>query len=99
MFMNYPQRAFLFSLTLLLASGCATTSTGAVAAGPDTFVVSRQAGAFPSGREPLLTEALGEAASTCASLKRALKVISTTENPGPYIFGNYPKATVMFSCT
>lgn len=99
MFLNYPQRAILLASTLLLASGCATTSTGAVAAGPDTFVVSRQAGAFPSGREPLLTEALAEAASTCASLKKTLKVISTTESPGPYIFGNYPKATAMFSCT
>ena len=89
---------------LLLASalacvGCATTSTGAVSAGPDTFVVSRQAGALPSGREPLLSEALAEASATCAGMKKTLKVISTTENPGPYIFGNYPKATVMFSCT
>ncbi len=88
---------FLFVL-LAFASGCATTSTGSVAAGPDTFVVSRQAGALPSGREPLLTEALAEAASTCGSLKKTLKVISTAENPGPYILGNYPKATVMFSC-
>lgn len=90
-------------LLLLVASvsilaGCATTSTGSVSAGPDTFVVSRQAGAFPSGREPLLTEALAEAAATCASLKKALKLVSTTENPGPYILGNYPKATVVFSC-
>ena len=89
--------AFLFTLLALL-SGCATTSTGAVSAGPDTFVVSRQAGAFPTGREPLLTEALAEAVTTCTSLKKTLKLISTTENPGPYIFGNYPKATIIFSC-
>lgn len=90
------------SLTVLLAvfviSGCATTSTGPVSAGQDTFVISRQAGAFPSGREPLLTETLSEASATCAGMKKSLKVISTTENPGPYILGNYPKATVMFSC-
>ena len=79
-------------------SGCASTSTGAISAGPDTFVVSRQAGAFPSGREPLLAEALSEATATCGSLKKSLKLISTTENPGPYILGNYPKATVVFSC-
>ncbi len=83
---------------LTLTTACATTSTGSVSAGPDTFVVSRQAGAFPSGREPLLTEALSEAAATCGSLKKTLKLISTTENPGPYILGNYPKATVVFSC-
>lgn len=90
------------SLTVLLAvfviSGCATTSTGPISAGQDTFVISRQAGAFPSGREPLLTETLSEASATCAGMKKNLKVISTTENPGPYILGNYPKATVMFSC-
>jgi hypothetical protein len=96
---KHLQQAVLLAISLILVSGCATTSTGAVAAGPDTFVVSRQAGAFPSGREPLLTEALAEAASTCASLKKTLKVMSTSENPGPYIFGNYPKATVIFSCT
>lgn len=85
-------------LVVVTLAGCATTSTGPVSAGQDTFVISRQAGAFPSGREPLLTETLSEATATCAGMKKNLKVISTTENPGPYILGNYPKATVMFSC-
>lgn len=88
-------------LPLLLAlslSGCATTSTGPIAAGNDTFVVSRQAGALPSGREPLLAEAIAEANTKCSSLQKSLKLVSTTENPGPYVFGNYPKATVIFSC-
>ena len=91
------EKVILAIATALLTS-CATTSTGPVAAGPDTFVVSRQAGAFPSGREPLLTEALAEAGTACASMKKTLKLISTAENPGPYILGNYPKATVVFSC-
>ena len=94
--MGMAKKALL--LLPLLVAGCVTTSTGAVSAGPNTFVVSRQAGAFPSGREPLLTEALAEAAATCGSLKKELKLISTAENPGPYILGNYPKATVVFSC-
>ena len=89
----------LLLLPVAFLAGCATTSSGAISAGPDTFVVSRQAGAFPSGREPLLAEALGEAAATCASRKKTMKLISTTENPGPYILGNYPKATIVFSCT
>ena len=91
-------KTIFFIGAVFLLSGCATTSTGAVSAGPDTFVVSRQAGAFPSGREPLLTEALGEATNTCASLKKSFKLISTVDNPGPYILGNYPKATIVFSC-
>lgn len=79
-------------------TGCATSSTGPIAAGNDTFVVSRQAGAFPSGREPLIAEALTEANAKCSSLNKTLKLISTTENSGPYILGNYPKVTVIFSC-
>jgi redox-regulated HSP33 family molecular chaperone len=67
-------------------------------AGNGTYVVSRQAGAFPSGREPLLAEALIEANLTCYNLKKQMKLTLTTENPGPYILGNYPKATVIFSC-
>lgn len=85
-------------LTTVALTACATTSTGPVAAGPDTFVVSRQAGAFPSGREPLLAEALGEASIQCANMKKTMKLVSSTENPGPYILGNYPKATIVFSC-
>lgn len=82
----------------LILSGCATSTTGAIPAGPDTFVVSRQAGAFPSGREPLLAEALVEAGSKCASMGKVMKLVSSTENPGPYVLGNYPKATIIFAC-
>lgn len=86
-------------LAILLAlTGCATTSTGPIAAGTDTFIVSRQAGAMPSGREPLLAEALAEARDKCASLGKPMQMLSTSENPGPYILGNYPKATVTFAC-
>ena len=88
----------LGAVLLCLLSACATTSTGPVAAGQDTFVVSRQAGAFPSGREPLLAEALAEANAKCYGLGKTMKLLSTTENPGPYILGNYPKATIVFSC-
>jgi hypothetical protein len=89
--------AFVFTLPLVLAA-CATESTGPIAAGNGTFVVSRQAGALPSGREPLLVQAIGEANAKCSGLGQSMKLISQTENSGPYILGNYPKATVVFSC-
>ena len=91
-------KILLSSFIIFFLSGCATTSTGPIAAGPDTYVISRQAGAFPSGREPLLSEALSEATATCAAMKKTLKILSTSENSGPYILGNYPKATIIFSC-
>ncbi|PKG73015.1 hypothetical protein CXF86_19885 [Shewanella sp. GutCb] len=61
-------------------------------------MVSRQEGAFPSGNEPLLAEALGEANRFCSSLSKVVKLLNTHENSGPFILGNYPKATVTFSC-
>lgn len=84
--------------TVVFLVGCATTTTGPTPAGKNTYVISRQEGAFPSGDEPLLAEAIGEATNFCLSLGRELKLINTHENPGPYILGNYPKATVTFSC-
>lgn len=89
----------LYLACAALLGGCATATTGPIAAGPDSWIVSRQAGALPSGREPLLSEALSEAAAKCASVgNRSPKLISASENPGPYILGNYPKVTVVFSC-
>ncbi|WP_409425491.1 MULTISPECIES: hypothetical protein [unclassified Pseudoalteromonas] len=83
--------------TVLLAS-CATTSTGPTPVGDNKYVMSRQEGAFPSGSEPLLQEVLQEANRFCASLDKKMKLINSTENPGPYIMGNYPKATITFKC-
>lgn len=88
--------SLLFTLAVL--AGCSTTSTGPIAIGNDTYMVSRKAGAFPSGREPLLAESLAEATAQCASLGKSLKVVSSTEATGPFVLGRYPQATVVFSC-
>jgi len=88
----------LIALCAVTLTSCATTSTGPLAAGPGTYVVSRQAGAFPSGREPLLAEALAEANAKCAESAKTMRLLSTHENAGPFILGNYPKATVVFAC-
>ena len=60
--------------------------------------MSRQEGALPSGSEPLLQEVLEQANNFCKSLEKELEVIDTHENQGPFIFGNYPKATIRFKC-
>lgn len=89
----------LLSYVLVLAlSACATTTTGPVPAGQDTFMISRQEGAFPSGREPLLAEAIAEADKYCTGMGKTMKLVSTNENSGPVVLGNYPRATVVFSC-
>jgi hypothetical protein len=91
-------RFAVISVFLVSAIGCATTTTGPIPAGENTYIISRQEGAFPSGNEPLLAEVMVEANQFCASLKKVLRLIDTHENQGPFIVGNYPKATVTFSC-
>ena len=88
----------LLIISCTILTSCATTSSGIIAAGKNTYVISRQEGAFPSGNEPLLAEALGEASVFCSTQDKELKIINTHERSGPFILGNYPKATVTFSC-
>ena len=91
-------KKFLSLFFILSIFGCAQTNTGPMSAGKDTYVLSRQAGAFPTGKEPLLAEALTEANAKCDLEKKKLTLVSTVENPGPYVLGDYPKATVIFKC-
>jgi hypothetical protein len=86
----------LLTCFVLLSAGCAATNSGVIPVGNGTYMVSRQAGAFPSGKEPLLAEALAEANVMCSSLRKSIKVISTNENM--QAIGNFPKASVIFSC-
>ena len=83
---------------VLLIASCAQINSGPISAGTGTYVLSRQAGAFPTGREPLLAEALAEASTKCISEGKKMVLISSHENQGPFILGNYPKATVTFRC-
>ncbi|MBF4255393.1 hypothetical protein EAY24_28195 [Vibrio anguillarum] len=63
-------------ISILSISGCATKTIGPTPAGENTFVISRQEGAFPSGDKPLLAEALGEANRFCGSLNKAFKLVN-----------------------
>lgn len=86
------------ALALFLLSGCATHSSGPISAGKSTWVLTRQEGAFPSGNEPLLAEALAEGRAFCENLNKEFRLVDTYQNDGPFIMGNYPKATITFAC-
>jgi hypothetical protein len=94
--------AKIYFLTILSAGlflvGCATKSSGPMPAGENTYIITKQEGAFPTGQKPLLAEALAEGNNFCAAQKKVFKLISSNENQGPFILFNYPKATVTFSC-
>ncbi len=81
----------------VLVAGCASNS-GVVPTGPDTYIVSRQSATGFSGSGTLKADALREANQHCASQKKALKVVKTTEAQPPYVLGNFPKAEVEFMC-
>jgi hypothetical protein len=81
----------------LLASGCATPTTGVVPLGEGMYTVTRQgAGAWVPTAE-LKAAALIEANQYCESKQRSFKVINVKEIPaGP--FGRWPEAEVLFAC-
>jgi hypothetical protein len=89
---------FPIFIIMALIAGCATTTSGPTSIGGNQFLLSREEGFMPSGSEPLLEEAIAEADRFCDGLEGDLAVVETKENSGPYIFGNYPKATVIFRC-
>ena len=91
-------KSTILVVTFFVLAGCATTTTGPIPAGENTYIMSRQEGAFPSGDEQLLSEVIAEANTFCNSLAKNINLIKTHENSGPFIFGNYPKATITFSC-
>jgi hypothetical protein len=89
-------KLFLASV-IALVIGCAV-NTGIVSTGRNTYMVARQAATGFSGSGNLMAEALREADGYCSTQKRTLKVISSKEARPPFIFGNFPKAEVHFSC-
>ncbi|WP_062569337.1 hypothetical protein [Pseudoalteromonas arabiensis] len=88
----------ILGISLFLLTACATTSTGPTPAGDNKYVMSRQEGAFPTGDEPLLQDVLQEANRFCESLSKKMELLNSTENSGPFVMGNYPRATITFKC-
>ncbi len=92
------RRCYVLVSSIAILTSCATTSTGPIAVGKNTYVISRQEGAFPTGNEPLLAEAISQANTFCSTQNKEVKIISEHERSGPFILGNFPRATVTFSC-
>ncbi len=86
---------FALFLTLVFLVGCASNS-GVRPMGGNTYIVTRQAATGFSGAGTLKADAVSEAARFCEAQGRILKVVAVTEAQPPYIFGNFPKAEVVF---
>lgn len=66
--------------------------------GNDTFYTSKQSGNAFAGAGTLKADVMTEASGYCAKRGKSLQIISATEARPPYIFGNYPRAELQFSC-
>jgi uncharacterized lipoprotein YajG len=90
------KKLFLLMIALLVLAGCATKS-GVVSAGPDTYLVTRQAKTNFANLDNLKADALQEATEYCLSQNKNIRVVKTSVSP-PNIFGNLPGAAVQFMC-
>ncbi|MHB8455357.1 MAG: hypothetical protein ACYDDO_11835 [Acidiferrobacterales bacterium] len=84
-------------ISVILLAGCAVNS-GVVPIGQETYTVSRQAATGFSGSGDLKFKALVEADTFCKKQGKSLQVVRTGESHPPYVFGNFPKAEVEFTC-
>lgn len=61
-------------------------------------MVTRQAATGFSGAGTLKAEAIVEGNVFCSRMNKQFELTSAVEAKPPYVFGNYPKADVMFKC-
>lgn len=91
-------KAILICLPLLaLISACTSTSV-ALPAGNNTYVISSDAGLISPDKGELINQTIVQANQTCANFGKGVKVISTTEKVIPSIWTDVLRATVTFKC-
>ena len=83
--------------SLLLLAGCAYNS-GIAPVAPGEYEVSRQAATGFSGMGDLPEEAYREANCFCLKQGKVVQVVNTTQTHPPYIFANFPRVDVRFTC-
>lgn len=88
---------FAAAVLSLALSGCAS-HTGIVSMGPDTYMIAKQqATGFP-GLGNLKAEIITEGVTRCSGEGKKFELVSNQESQPPYIFGNYPRAEIIFRC-
>ncbi|WP_222946792.1 hypothetical protein [Caballeronia sp. EK] len=80
-----------------LLCGCPSYS-GIIPMGQDTFFLSKQGASSFSGMGSLKAEVVQDAGEYCSKQEKALQILSTSESQPPYIFGNYPRVEIQFTC-
>jgi hypothetical protein len=81
-----------------LLIGCASTTTGVVPMGRDTYMIAKEQGSGFPGLGTMKGEIITEAVQFCAKQGKEFQIISTKETQPPYILGNYPRSEIEFMC-
>jgi hypothetical protein len=91
------KRALIIMGSATFLAGCAINS-GVVPAGQGTYFITRQAATGFTGIGDLKADAYRQADAFCRKRGLFLDILHTREAPPPYIFGNFPKVEVRFTC-
>ena len=87
-------RAVLISAILVLVA-CATSS-GVVETGPDSYLITKQAGTGFAGLGTMKADNIKEARAFCKDHGKNLQITGTQETPGG--IGRYPYSEIQFMC-
>jgi hypothetical protein len=88
---------YLFLLTVVLVS-CASSTTGVVSMGRDTYMIAKEQGSGFSGLGSMKGEIITEAVQYCQKQGKEFQLTTSKETQPPYILGNYPRSEIEFIC-
>ena len=81
-----------------LLTGCASSTTGVISMGRDTYMISKEQGSGFSGLGTMKGEIIAEAVQFCGKQGKEFQLTSAKETQPPYILGNYPRSEIEFKC-
>jgi hypothetical protein len=86
------------SLISLAVVACASSTTGVVSMGRDTYMISKEQGSGFSGLGSMKGEIITEGVQFCKKQSKEFQLTSVKETQPPYILGNYPRSEIEFMC-
>lgn len=92
-----PTERLCLAAVVLSVFACAS-NPGVVRLGPDRLLVTRQAASGFTGMGALEAKAVQEATAYCSTQSKTAQVLATRESEPPYVFGNFPRVEVEFTC-
>ena len=89
---------YFLAITISIFLNACAIDKGVVPLSSNTFTITKQASTGFPGIDGVKEGVLQDANKYCANTHQRLKILSTSETKPPFIFGNFPKAEMTFSC-